>query len=145
MGSQEVLPRRHQRSGRQEPGLQANAAFAASQQQVEADQKARGEIADQMSGSFNALASAAVAKAETLDQNAAAIASLTKSVAELTATNKRFIAQLAEALTHTVHGPNRPLPGIPAPSTSSYTTLPKTTHTLNTAGIACPAKLQPSG
>ena len=68
-----------------EPGLQANTAVVASHQKVEAEQKGRDEIADQMSDSFESLASAAVAKAETLDHNAAAIASLTKSVAELAA------------------------------------------------------------
>ena len=125
-----------------EPGLQANATVAASHQKAEAEQKARDDIADQMSGSFQALAGAAVAKAETLDHNAAAIASLTKSVAELSATNKRLVAQLAEALTNTVRGKNRPPPGFPAPSTAPSA---QTTHILNTAGVACPAKLQPSG
>ena len=75
-----------------EPGLQANAAVAVSQQKAEAEQKARDEITDQMSDLFGTLASAAVAKAETLDHNAATIASLTKLVAELTATNKRLVA-----------------------------------------------------
>ena len=135
-----------------EPGLQANAAVLAktntvlaSQQRAEAEQKARDEIADKMSGSFQALASAAVAKAETIDHNASTIASLTQTVAELTSTNKRLVAQLAEALSKTVRGPNRPPPGIPAPTSSAATTLPKTTHILNTAGVACPAKLQQSG
>ena len=94
-----------------EPGLQANAAAAASQQKTEAEQKASDDIANQMSDSFGALASAAFAKAETLDNNEASIASLTKSVAELVATNKSLAAQLAEALTNTVRGQNRPLPG----------------------------------
>ena len=61
------------------PGLQGNAAVAASHQKAETDQKARDNITDQMSDSFGALASAAFTKAETLDHNAAAIASLTKS------------------------------------------------------------------
>ena len=116
-----------------------------SNQQTEAEQKARDEIADQMKGSFEALANAAVAKAETIDHNAAAIASLTNTVAELTATNKRLVAQLADALASTVRGPNRPPPGIPALSTMSATTSPQTTHIVNTAGVACPAVLQPSG
>ena len=128
-----------------EPGLQANTAAVASQQKAEAEQKARDEIADKMSGSFEALASATVAKAETIDHNAVAIASLTKLAAELTATNKRLVDQLAEALTHTVRGPNRPPPGIPAPSTVSSTTLPQTTHIRNTAGVAYPAVLKSSG
>ena len=63
----------------------------------------------------------------------------------MTATNKRLVAQLAEALTNTVRGQNRPPPGIPAPSTAPSATLPQTTHILNTAGVACPAKLQLSG
>ena len=102
-----------------------------------------------MSGPFNALANAAVAKTETLDANAAAIASLTKTVAELTDTNKRLVAQLAEALNNTVRGPNRPPSGITAPSsaalassTSTLTTLPQTTHIVNTAGVACHVTLQ---
>ena len=82
-----------------EAGLEAIAAVAASQQQAEAEQKAREDIANQMSGPFNALANATIAKAETLDTNASAIKSLTESVAKLTATNKRLVAQLAEALT----------------------------------------------
>ena len=128
-----------------EPGLQANTAAAASHQKAEAEQKARDDIADQMSDSFGALASAAVAKAETLDHKAAAITLLTKSVAELTATNKRLVAQLAEALTNTMRHQNRPPPGIPAPFTASSAPLPRTTHTVNVAGVACPAVLQPSG
>ena len=100
-------------------GLQANATVATSQQQAEAEQKAREDIANQMSGPFNILANIAVTKADTLDANAAAIASLTASVADLTATNKRLVVQLAEASTHTVRGPNRPPSGILAPSTAS--------------------------
>ena len=64
------------------------------------------------------------------------------SVAELSATNKRLVAQLTEALANTVRGQNRPPPGIPAPSTAPSA---QTTHIMNTAGVACPAKLQPSG
>ena len=136
-----------------EPGLQANTAVLAkantatlaSQQQAEAEQKVQGEIANKMSGSFEALTSAAVVKDETIDHNAATIVSLTKSVAELTATNKRLVTQLAEALSNTVRGPNRPPPGIPTPSTASATTSSQTTHIVNTAGVACPAVLQPSG
>ena len=132
-----------------EAGLQANAAVTASQQQAEAEQKAHDDIANQISGPFNALANTVVAKAETLDANAAAIVSLTTKVAKLTTTNKRLVAQLAEALNNTVRGPNRPPPGITAPSSaslaSSATTLPQTTHIVNTAGVACPVVLQPSG
>ena len=67
---------------------------------------------------------------------------LTTSMTELTATNKKLVAQLAEALTNTVRGQNRSPPGFPAPSTAPSA---QTTHILNTAGVACPAKLQPSG
>ena len=68
-------------------------------------------------------------------------------MAELTATNKRLVTQLAEALSNTVRGPNSPPPIIPASSTTSAAAamLPQTTHVLNIAGVACPAKLQPSG
>ena len=74
---------------------------------------------------------------------------LTTSMTELTATNKKLVAQLAEALICNVHGPNAPPPGIPAPSSassaSSATTLPQTTHIVNMAGLACPTVLKPSG
>ena len=46
----------------------------------------------------SALANAAVSKVEIIDNHAATIASLTTSVAELAATNKRLGSQLAEAL-----------------------------------------------
>ena len=49
---------------------------------------ARDEIAGQMRDSFSSLAQAAVAKAATIDAHAATIASLTKIIADLTATNK---------------------------------------------------------
>ena len=57
-----------------EPGLQANTAVVASQQQAEAEQKAHNETADKMSGSFEALASTAVAKAETIERSGNCIA-----------------------------------------------------------------------
>ena len=50
-----------------------------------------------MSGSFDALASAAVAKSATIDSNAATIAALGKANAKLTETNKRLVAQLTAA------------------------------------------------
>ena len=128
-----------------EPGLQANAAVTTNRQKVDAEQKARDEIADQMSGSFNALANAAIAKSETLDHNAATIASLTASVAALTTTNKTLADQLAEALARSARGSNTRPPGFPAPtSTPTAATLPKTAHILNTSGVACPAVLQQS-
>ena len=94
-----------------------------------------------MSGSFSALANAAIAKADTLDHHATTIASLTVTVAELTATNKRLVEALAIKLNAA-----KPPPGIPAPATTpATTTLPQTTHILNTAGVACPVTLQKSG
>ena len=76
-----------------------------------------------MSGSFDALASAAVAKAETIDANAATIASLTKSIAQLTAANQSLAAQLAAA------------------SAKQPALVPETAgaRRTNTAGVSCPA------
>ena len=54
-------------------------------------------MAEKMSGSFDALASAAVAKAATIDDNATTIAALSKANAELVETNKRLVAQLTAA------------------------------------------------
>ena len=81
-----------------------------------------------MSGSFDALASAAVAKAETIDANAASIASLTRTIAELTATNKTLVAQLAAA-TEKQHVPAPP--GFPPIETA---------HRNNSAGVSCPVR-----
>ena len=111
-----------------------------------AEQKARDEMAEKMSGSFDALASAAVAKAATIDSHAATIAALSKANAELVETNKRLVAQLTAAKL-----PFSP-PGFPPniPTTPSSTTgisrgvhedLPtvETGHKTNTAGVSCPA------
>ena len=46
----------------------------------------------------NALANTVVAKVEIIDNHVATITSLITLVAELTATNKRLVSQLAEAL-----------------------------------------------
>ena len=54
-------------------------------------------MAEQMSGSLNVLASAAVAKAATINNHAATIAALSKANAELVETNKRLVAQLTAA------------------------------------------------
>ena len=91
-----------------------------------------------MSGSFDALASAAVAKSETLDNNATTIASLTKSLAQVIETNKQLSAQLKSALAlcspASKPGKVAPPPGFPSEPL-------QTLHILNTAGVACPARL----
>ena len=125
-----------------EPDLQANAAMQT--RRADAEQKARDDIAAKMSGSFNALASAAVAKSETIDSNAASIAQLTKAIYELTETNKQLVNQLTGAPR------NPPVPVTPTayqapPPGYEPTPATQTSHMVNTAGVACPAKLQPSG
>ena len=80
-----------------EPDYQASSAVAARNVVEAAEQKARDEMADKMSGSFNALASTAVAKAATIDNHAATIAALNKANAELVETNKRLVTQLTAA------------------------------------------------
>ena len=113
-----------------EPDFLANATIvtktrAEEEQKArdEAEQKARDDIAAKMSGSFDALVSAAVAKAETIDANAATIASLTKSIAQLTAANQSLTAQLAAA------------------SAKQPALVPETAgaRRTNTAGVSCPA------
>ena len=79
-----------------EPNFLANATIVTKTKE-DAEQKAQDDIAAKMLGSFNALASAAVAKAKTLDANAVTIALLTKSIAQLTAANQSLPAQLATA------------------------------------------------
>jgi hypothetical protein len=92
-----------------------------------------------MSGSFDALACAAVAKSDMLDHHIATIASLTVTVADLTATNKKLVDQLSAALATCV----KPPPGITASPTPTTTATPSTTcHMVNTAGITCPAKIK---
>ena len=118
-----------------EPSLQANSAVV---KEEEIEDKVRQEIADKMSGSFDALASAAVAKSETLDNNATTIASLTKSLAQVIETNKQLSAQLKSALAlcspASKPGKVAPPPGFPSEPL-------QTLHILNTAGVACPARL----
>ena len=112
---------------------QANAVITTSQ----AEQKARDNIALKMSGSFDALACAAVAKSDMLDNHTTTIKSLTDAVAQLTATNKKLVDQLTLALATCVKPPPglaNPLPPSPAVTTSG--------HVLNSAGVACPAGLQ---
>ena len=69
------------------PDYQANSALRTNQVKEEAEQRAQDDIASKISSSFGALASAAVAKAETIDSHAATILLLTKTNSELVATN----------------------------------------------------------
>jgi hypothetical protein len=107
-----------------------------------AEQTARDEIGQKMSGSFDALACAAVAKSDMLDKHTATIIALTTTVTELTATNKKLVDQLAVALASCARLP----PGmgaIPAPTPAPPAPTEITGHTLNSAGIACPATFNP--
>ena len=130
-----------------EPDLQANSAIQTKL--ADAEQKARDDIAAKMSGSFNALACAAVAKSETIDSHAASIAQLTKAIYELTETNKKLVNQLSGAprnpsVPATIPGYQAPPPGY-TPIAPVSAPAAQTSHMVNTAGVACPAKLQPSG
>ena len=120
-----------------EPGLQANAA-------VVAEQNARDDIGEKMSASFDALASAAVAKSDTIDNHAATISQLTMSIAELIRTNKSLVAQLVAANSGAGVKTVNPPPGIQAPAAAT-TTAGQTGHVMNTTGTACPVKMQGSG
>ena len=84
-----------------------------------------------MRDSFSALAASAVAKSDTLDANAATIASLSNTIAELTATNKKLVAALAAAK-QGGRAPNPP-PGFTADANL-------TGHSLNSLGDSCPTK-----
>ena len=134
-----------------EPSLQANAAVA---KEEEVEDKIKMDIAEKMSGPLNALASAAVAKSETIDNNASSIASLTKSLAQVIETNKQLAAQLkaALALCSTNQPTNQPSANQPPNQPSAVTPPPgfppeppETLHIVNTAGAACPAKLSKKG
>ena len=121
-------------------GHLANSAVSEEKAKQEAEQKARDDIAAKMSGSFDALASAAIAKAETLDNNAATIASLTKTIAELTATNKALVNQLAAARTTAT-------PSAPAlPKNTQHHrilgVISPTGNRTNTAGVSCAAVIR---
>ena len=109
--------------------FQANAAV--KRKFTETADEVRDEIAGQMRDSFSALAASAVAKSDMLDANATAIASLTKTIAELTATNK----QLVNALAATKQGGRNtnPPPGFAADANM-------TGHSLNALGVSCPTK-----
>ena len=104
-------------------------------------------MAEKMSGSFNALASAAVAKAATIDNHAATIAALSKANVELVETNKRLVAQLTAAkLPFSPPGFQPVIPAAPSNPAGtgkgvSYENLATvdTGHKNNTAGVSCPA------
>ena len=106
----------------------------------QAEQKARDDIAVKMSGSFDALACAAVAKSDMLDNHTTTIKSLTDAVSQLTATNKRLVDQLALALATCA----KPLPGLANPLSPSPA-VTTSGHVLNSAGVSCPAVLQHCG
>lgn len=120
----------------EEPEMQANAA-------TKIEQKVKDEISGKMSESFDALASAAVAKSTTIDNHANTIAQLTAAVAELTATNKRLVDQIV-ALGKGPTAYTAPPPGIPAIAPAP-TAATQTGHALNTSGVACPVVMQRSG
>ena len=129
-----------------DPNYQASSADAARNVKEASEQKARDEMAEKMSGSFDALASAAVAKTVTIYIQAATIAVLSKANAELVETNKRLVAQLTAAKL-----PFSPLgfpPNVPAAPSNpagngqgTYENLAtvNTGHKNNTAGVSCPA------
>ena len=75
---------------------------------LQADQKAHKEITDKMSRLFDALACAVVLKSEMLDSYTVIIKSLTDTMAELTATNKKLVDQLAATLATCI----KPPPGL---------------------------------
>lgn len=80
-----------------------------------------------MSGSFNALASALVAKAATIDSCTATIAALTKTNAGLVETNLHLVAQLTAAKLPFVPpglSPNLPTPAGPGRGKSTLQELP---------------------
>ena len=113
-----------------DPDYQASSAVAARNVKEALEQKARDEMAEEMSGSFDTLASAAVAKAN----------------AKLVETNKRLVAQLTAAKLP-FSPPGFP-PNIPAaPSNTAGTSrgtyedlaTVETGHKTNTAGVKCPA------
>ena len=106
-----------------------------------AAQEARDDIANSMSESFGMLAQAAVAKSETLDSNATTIAALTKSLVDMTATNKILTATNSTLVAALAKSGG--LPAVKAPSGFSQTeAAPGTTsHAENSAGVVVPTKM----
>ena len=73
-----------------------------------------------------------MAKLSTLEANAATIAALTQTIAELTATNKRLVEALAAA--------KRGGGSTPAPPPGFAANANMTGHSLNSLGTSCPTK-----
>ena len=100
-----------------------------------------------MSDSINAVANTAMAKAETIDSHTNTIAQLTKMVTELTVTNKnsRPANRNAEEFVNPRSAPqhNNTSSAIPA-ITPAPAPATQTSHMVNTTGVMCPVKLQPS-
>ena len=104
-------------------------------------------MATKISGSFDALATAAVAKAATMGSNTATIAAISKANAELVETNKHLVAQLTAAkLPFSPPGFQPVIPAAPSNPAGtgkgvSYENLATvdTGHKNNTAGVSCPA------
>ena len=95
-----------------EDGLYANSAMRhAAPAQVE--QKVREEIASKLGESFESLACAATIKSDVMDNHSRIIAALTKTNAELVATNKLLVTQLAGCQ-------GRNTGGTPAPPTPKW-------------------------
>ena len=100
-----------------------------------------------MSGSFDALASAAVAKTATINNHAATIAALSKANTKLVETNKCLVAQLTAAklpfsqpgFPSDVPAATSNLAGTRRPGMHENLATVNTGHKNNTAGMACPA------
>ena len=84
-----------------------------------------------MPGLLDALASAEIAKEETLYNNALAATLLTKTIRELTATNQLLVKQLTADASNLTAPPGIVLQAPPNANTN-------TANCLNTAGVACP-------
>ena len=110
--------------------FKANIAIKPTPTQAAHDE-ARDKIAGQMRDSFSALAASAVAKSDTLDAHASTIASLTRTIADFTTTNKRLVSALAAAKQG--GGVTTTPPGFAANANM-------TGHSLNGLGESCPTK-----
>ena len=125
------------------PTYQANTAVAIDTTKDEAEQKERYQIAAKMSGSFDALANAAVTKAKSIDSCMAIIISLTKTILELTETNKKLVNQLVVARATTTPSPRfAQKPPTPSAEGQTHPVLEKITetgHCANTTGgfVSC--------
>ena len=102
-------------------------------------------MAEKDSGSFDALASAAVSKAATIDNNVATIAALSKANAVLAETNKHLVAQLTTAkLPFSPPGFPPNVPATPYNRAGNWRgrhenlATVETEHKNNTAGVSCP-------